>query len=84
MAVVTHHRLIEKDGALIPNLAAKLEDRPTSETVIGAAFSHWIQSWRDLPVMINQWANIVRWETRATLPHKSDGDRIANAGPKLA
>jgi prolyl-tRNA synthetase len=71
MAVVTHHRLIEKDGALIPDPAAKLEEplvvRPTSETVIGAAFSRWIQSWRDLPVMINQWANIVRWEMRTRI-----------------
>jgi hypothetical protein len=50
MAVVTHHRLIEKDWALIRDPAAKLEEplvvRPTSETVIGAAFSRWIQSWR--------------------------------------
>src|SRR3954464_4739794 len=71
MAVVTHHRLIEKDGALIPDPAAKLEEplvvRPTSETVIGAAFSRWIQSWRDLPVKINQWANIVRWEMRTRI-----------------
>src|SRR3954468_19889884 len=71
MAVVTHHRLIEKDGALIPDPAAKLEEplvvRPTSETVIGAAFSRWVQSWRDLPVLINQWANVVRWEMRTRM-----------------
>ena len=44
---------------------AKLEEplvvRPTSETVIGTAFARWVQSWRDLPVLINQWANVVRW-----------------------
>ncbi|MEN3749353.1 proline--tRNA ligase [Sphingomonas sp. HF-S3] len=71
MAVVTHHRLIQKDGRLVPDPAAKLEEplvvRPTSETVIGAAFSRWVQSWRDLPVLINQWANVVRWEMRTRM-----------------
>ena len=71
MAVVTHHRLIHKDGRMIPDPEAKLEEplvvRPTSETVIGAAFSRWIQSWRDLPVLINQWANVVRWEMRTRM-----------------
>ncbi|WNO53314.1 proline--tRNA ligase [Stakelama saccharophila] len=71
MAVVTHHRLVMKDGRLIPDPEAKLEEplivRPTSETVIGNAFSRWIQSWRDLPVMINQWANVVRWEMRTRM-----------------
>ncbi|MES2270727.1 MAG: aminoacyl--tRNA ligase-related protein [Pseudomonadota bacterium] len=71
MAVVTHHRLIQKDGRLVPDPEAKLEEplvvRPTSETVIGAAFSRWIQSWRDLPVLINQWANVVRWEMRTRM-----------------
>lgn len=71
MAVVTHHRLIQQDGRLVPDPAAKLEEplvvRPTSETVIGAAFSRWIQSWRDLPVLINQWANVVRWEMRTRM-----------------
>ena len=50
---------------------AKLEEplvvRPTSETVIGAAFARWVQSWRDLPVLINQWANVVRWEMRTRM-----------------
>jgi prolyl-tRNA synthetase len=41
--------------------------RPTSETVIGAAFSRWVQSWRDLPMLINQWANVVRWEMRTRM-----------------
>ena len=41
--------------------------RPTSETVIGAAFARWVQSWRDLPVLINQWANVVRWEMRTRM-----------------
>ena len=72
MAVVTHHRLIgDGKGGLVPDPAAKLEEplvvRPTSETVIGAAFSRWVQSWRDLPVLINQWANVVRWEMRTRM-----------------
>ena len=72
MAVVTHHRLIaDGKGGLVPDPAAKLEEplivRPTSETVIGAAMSRWVQSWRDLPVLINQWANVVRWEMRTRM-----------------
>ena len=72
MAVVTHHRLIgdDKDG-LVPDPEAKLEEplvvRPTSETVIGAAMARWIQSWRDLPLLTNQWANVVRWEMRTRM-----------------
>lgn len=65
-AVVTHHRLEEKEGRLVPT--AELEEplivRPTSETIIGEAFSRWIESYRDLPLLINQWANVVRWEMR--------------------
>jgi len=72
MAVVTHHRLVgDGKGGLMPDPTAKLEEplvvRPTSETVIGTAFSRWVQSWRDLPVQINQWANIVRWEMRTRM-----------------
>ncbi|WP_267349356.1 proline--tRNA ligase [Sphingomonas sp. GM_Shp_2] len=72
MAVVTHHRLIpDGKGGLMPDPEAKLEEplvvRPTSETVIGTAFSRWVQSWRDLPVLINQWANVVRWEMRTRM-----------------
>jgi prolyl-tRNA synthetase len=72
MAVVTHHRLIpDGHGGLVPDPAAKLEEplvvRPTSETVIGTAFARWVQSWRDLPVLINQWANVVRWEMRTRM-----------------
>ena len=71
MAVVTHHRLKAENGTLVPDPAAELEEplivRPTSETVIGAAFARWIQSWRDLPVLINQWANVVRWEMRTRM-----------------
>jgi prolyl-tRNA synthetase len=72
MAVVTHHRLIaDGKGGLIPDPAAKLEEplvvRPTSETVIGAAMARWVQSWRDLPLMVNQWANVVRWEMRTRM-----------------
>ena len=72
MAVVTHHRLIgDGNGKLIPDPESKLEEplvvRPTSETVIGAAMSRWVQSWRDLPLMVNQWANVVRWEMRTRM-----------------
>ncbi|MBU0993590.1 MAG: proline--tRNA ligase [Proteobacteria bacterium] len=69
-AVVTHHKL-EKgpEGGLVPagQLAEPLIVRPTSETIIGDSFSKWIQSYRDLPVLINQWANVVRWEMRTRL-----------------
>ncbi len=69
-AVVTHHRLeAGPNGTLVP--AAPLEEplivRPTSETIIGAMFSKWVQSWRDLPLLINQWANVVRWEMRTRM-----------------
>ena len=69
-AVVTHHRLeAGPDGKLVP--ASPLEEalvvRPTSETVIGAMFAKWVQSHRDLPLLINQWANVVRWELRPRL-----------------
>lgn len=68
-AVVTHHRLELKDGKLVP--AGELEEpvivRPTSETIIGESFSRWIKSYRDLPMLINQWANVVRWEMRTRL-----------------
>lgn len=72
MAVVTHHRLVsDGQGKLIPDPSSKLEEplvvRPTSETVIGAAMSRWVQSWRDLPLMVNQWANVVRWEMRTRM-----------------
>ena len=68
-AVVTHHRLEDSKDGLVP--AGKLEEpliiRPTSETIIGETFSKWIQSYRDLPLLINQWANVVRWEMRTRL-----------------
>ena len=72
MAVVTHHRLIgDGKGKLVPDPEAKLEEplivRPTSETVIGNAMSRWVQSWRDLPLKVNQWANVVRWEMRTRM-----------------
>ncbi|MDD2942531.1 MAG: proline--tRNA ligase [bacterium] len=68
-AVVTHHRLEERDGKLIPTgeLEEPLIVRPTSETIIGDAYSKWVQSYRDLPILINQWANVVRWEMRPRL-----------------
>jgi len=69
-AVVTHHRLEPgPDGGLVP--AGKLDEpyiiRPTSETIIGATYAKWIQSYRDLPVLINQWANVMRWEMRTRM-----------------
>ena len=72
MAVVTHHRLItDGKGGLIPDPEAKLDEplivRPTSETIIGDAMQRWIQSCRDLPLLINQWANVVRWEMRTRM-----------------
>ena len=71
MAVVTHHRLKAVDGKLVVDPASELEEplvvRPTSETIIGDAFRRWISSYRDLPMLINQWANVVRWEMRTRL-----------------
>jgi prolyl-tRNA synthetase len=69
-AVVTHHRLeAAPGGGLVPT--GKLEEplvvRPTSETIIGAMYAKWVQSYRDLPILINQWANVVRWELRTRL-----------------
>ncbi|MBL8740100.1 MAG: proline--tRNA ligase [Myxococcales bacterium] len=71
-AIVTHHRLVPgADGGLVPDPKAKLEEplivRPTSETIIGASFAQWVRSYRDLPLLINQWANVVRWEMRTRL-----------------
>jgi prolyl-tRNA synthetase len=68
-AVVTHHRLEAKEGKLVPSglLTEPLVVRPTSETIIGAAYARWIKSWRDLPILLNQWANVVRWELRPRL-----------------
>ncbi len=68
-AVVTHHRLEARDGRLVPagELAEPLVVRPTSETIIGAAYARWVKSWRDLPILLNQWANVVRWEMRPRL-----------------
>jgi len=67
-AVVTHYRLKMIDGKLQPDPEAKLTDayviRPTSETIIGEAMSRWVQSWRDLPMKLNQWVNVMRWEMR--------------------
>jgi prolyl-tRNA synthetase len=71
-AVVTHTRLkVADDGRLIPDPDSKLEEplivRPTSETIIYEMFSRWVQSYRDLPLLYNQWANVVRWEMRTRL-----------------
>lgn len=69
-AVVTHHRLeAGPEGGLVPagELQEPLVVRPTSETIIGATYAKWVQSYRDLPILINQWANVVRWEMRTRL-----------------
>ena len=68
-AVVTHHRLeVGPDGKMRPAPSAELTEplvvRPTSETIIGATYAKWVQSYRDLPILINQWCNVVRWEMR--------------------
>lgn len=68
-AVVTHHRLEAGEEGLVP--AGKLEEpyvvRPTSETIIGDAMSRWVQSYRDLPMKLNQWGNVMRWEMRTRM-----------------
>ena len=69
-AVVTHSRLeVDADGKMKPSspLNEPLVVRPTSETIIGASYAKWVQSYRDLPILINQWANVVRWEMRPRL-----------------
>ena len=71
-AVVTHYRLkTGEDGSIVVDEKAKLEEelivRPTSETIIWDTYRKWIQSYRDLPILINQWANVVRWEMRTRL-----------------
>lgn len=68
-AVVTHSRLVKEGDRLVP--AGKLEEpfiiRPTSEMIIGEMFAKWISSYRDLPLLLNQWANVMRWEMRPRL-----------------
>ncbi len=69
-AIVTHTRLeVDADGKMKPSgpLTEPLVVRPTSETIIGASYAKWVQSYRDLPILINQWANVVRWEMRPRL-----------------
>src|SRR5512133_1826770 len=72
-AVVTHYRLKNDPNGkgIIVDPEAKLEEelivRPTSETIIWSTYKNWIQSYRDLPILINQWANVVRWEMRTRL-----------------
>lgn len=67
-AVVTHYRLRMIDGTLQPDPDSRLTEpyviRPTSETIIGEAMSRWVQSYRDLPLKLNQWVNVMRWEMR--------------------
>ena len=72
-AVVTHHRLMNdpNGNGVVVDPEAKLEEelivRPTSETIIWNTYKNWITSWRDLPIMCNQWCNVVRWEMRTRL-----------------
>lgn len=71
-AVVTHYRLkTAEDGSIVVDETAKLDEelivRPTSETIIWNTYKGWIQSYRDLPILVNQWANVVRWEMRTRL-----------------
>ena len=72
-AVITHHRLmVDPNGkGVVVDPEARLEEelivRPTSETIIWDTYRNWINSYRDLPLLINQWANVVRWETRTRL-----------------
>ena len=72
-AVVTHYRLKsdEENGGVVVDPAARLEEeliiRPTSETIIWSTYKNWIHSYRDLPILCNQWANVVRWEMRTRL-----------------
>ena len=72
-AVVTHYRLMDdpNGSGVIVDPSAKLEEelivRPTSETIIWNTYKDWIQSYRDLPILVNQWANVVRWEMRTRL-----------------
>jgi prolyl-tRNA synthetase len=72
-AVVTHHRLMNDPGGkgVVVDPEAKLEEelivRPTSETIIWNTYKNWIHSWRDLPILCNQWCNVVRWEMRTRL-----------------
>ncbi|BBO84413.1 proline--tRNA ligase [Desulfosarcina ovata subsp. sediminis] len=99
-AVVTHHRLEQGDGGkLIPGgpLTEPLVVRPTSETIIGDSFSKWVSSYRDLPLLINQWANVVRWEMRTRIflrtseflwqeghtAHATDAEAIERTGMML-
>lgn len=72
-AVVTHHRLMNdpEGNGVVVDPSAKLEEelivRPTSETIIWSTYKNWIKSWRDLPILCNQWCNVVRWEMRTRL-----------------
>ena len=72
-AVVTHHRLMNdpNGGGVVVDPSAKLEEelivRPTSETIIWSTYKNWIKSYRDLPILCNQWANVVRWEMRTRM-----------------
>ena len=89
-AVVTHHRLMNNpDGkGVVVDPEAKLEEelivRPTSETIIWSVYKNWIKSWRDLPILCNQWCNVVRWEMRtrpSSAPRNSSGRKATPPTP---
>jgi prolyl-tRNA synthetase len=69
MAIVTHSKLESIDGKLVPSspIEVPLAVRPTSEMIIGESFSKWIKSYRDMPILVNQWCNVVRWEMRTRI-----------------
>lgn len=69
MAVVTHHRLVRDGETLRPDAALEepLVVRPTSEMIVGQSMARWVRSYRDLPMLLNQWGNVVRWEMRPRL-----------------
>lgn len=69
MAIVTHHCLEKQDGKLVPagELETPLAVRPTSELIIGESMAKWAKSYRDLPILVNQWCNVVRWEMRTRM-----------------
>ena len=89
-AVVTHHRLVPNaEGKLVPDPASQLEEplivRPTSETIIGSTYARWVQSYRDLPILINQWANVVRWRCGrgcSFAPPSSSGRKATRPMPR--
>ena len=88
-AVVTHYRLRAKEdkSGVEVDPAAKLEEelivRPTSETIIWNTYKNWIHSWRDLPLMCNQWCNVMRWEMRSSARQSFSGRKVTLPMPPV-